>query len=211
MHPEAVPEGRLTAGCDTPEDEMEEHEEEVVANPCEVADVVSEADGIRLHLSAQNSLGYTGVSRRGKRFKAKKLMSGRYVYLGGFETAVAAAVAYARYVMKGGAEDADSSEDKAESELWDDGDGKALEDADHVNTNDMAQEAEARPMETTTTASSSTNTVGRAEELIPWQDLNDTDSEDDYYTASSSTNTAGKAEELIPWQDLNDTDSEDDY
>ena len=57
--------------------------------------VVDEVEGLQLHLSASSS-GYKGVfSIRSGRFQAKICSNGRYVFLGTFDTAVEAAVAYA--------------------------------------------------------------------------------------------------------------------
>ena len=56
--------------------------------------VVDEVEGLQLHLSASSS-GYKGVfSIRSGRFQAKFCSNGRHVFLGTFDTAVEAAVAY---------------------------------------------------------------------------------------------------------------------
>ena len=52
----------------------------------------------RLHLSASES-GYKGVSRSGSRRFLARFCDGSRKYLGTFETAVEAAVAYARHVQ----------------------------------------------------------------------------------------------------------------
>ena len=57
-----------------------------------------EAEGLQLHLSSSNRTGYTGVRSRNGRFQAEHEQNGRKVYLGSFDTAVQAAVAYAREV-----------------------------------------------------------------------------------------------------------------
>ena len=54
---------------------------------------------MRLHLSSSNRTGYTGVSKVASgRFKATQEVDGRNVYLGTYDTAVQAAVAYARAI-----------------------------------------------------------------------------------------------------------------
>ena len=58
-----------------------------------------EVEGLRLHLSSSNRTGYTGVSKVASgRFKATQEVDGRNVYLGTYDTAVQAAVAYARAI-----------------------------------------------------------------------------------------------------------------
>ncbi|EOD34363.1 hypothetical protein EMIHUDRAFT_202126 [Emiliania huxleyi CCMP1516] len=60
------------------------------------AEVVPEAEGLRLHLSS-NGTGYKGVSRQyDRKFQAAWTFDGTPQYLGSFDTAVEAAVAYAR-------------------------------------------------------------------------------------------------------------------
>ena len=62
---------------------------------------VTEVDGLQLHLSNTNPTGYKNVfETRGGRFEAKKAHAGgNQTYLGTFDTAVEAAIAYARYVQ----------------------------------------------------------------------------------------------------------------
>ncbi|EOD41433.1 hypothetical protein EMIHUDRAFT_448797 [Emiliania huxleyi CCMP1516] len=60
------------------------------------APLVTEAEGLQLHLSSSTSTGYSGVRADRSRFKAQRRVGGRMVYLGSFATAVEAAVAYAR-------------------------------------------------------------------------------------------------------------------
>ena len=63
--------------------------------------VATEAEGLRLHLSSSSSSGYLGVvEHTAGRFKAQRKVGGRNVFLGTFDTAVEAAVAYARAVGK---------------------------------------------------------------------------------------------------------------
>ena len=62
------------------------------------APLVTEAEGLRLHLSSSNATGYENVSRKGGRFQAYRRMDGRQCSLGAFATAVEAAVVYARAV-----------------------------------------------------------------------------------------------------------------
>ncbi|EOD25145.1 hypothetical protein EMIHUDRAFT_206274 [Emiliania huxleyi CCMP1516] len=64
----------------------------------QAAAVAAEAEGLRLHLSSSSSTGYKGVSRERSRFRAQHHVDGKDVYLGSFDTAVEAAVAYARAV-----------------------------------------------------------------------------------------------------------------
>jgi len=72
---------------------------------------VSEADGLRLHLFDKNATGYKGVrtSDSGRRFEARRKVDGRCVSLGHFDTAVEAAVAYARAVAEAEAEESGGS------------------------------------------------------------------------------------------------------
>ena len=64
-------------------------------------ELVTEVDGLTLHLSQRNSTtGYKGVSKNGKRFKAERRMGGKVYYIGTFDTAVEAAVAYAKQNLK---------------------------------------------------------------------------------------------------------------
>ena len=60
--------------------------------------VVEEFDGLRLHLSSKNSMGYLGVSpvSGSGRFQAQLRDNGKQVYIGTYDTAVEAAAAYAR-------------------------------------------------------------------------------------------------------------------
>ena len=60
-----------------------------------------DAEGLRLHLSS-NATGYKGVQEHSGRFQAKRKVDGKVVYIGDFDTAVEAAVAYARAVGEGG-------------------------------------------------------------------------------------------------------------
>ena len=58
---------------------------------------VRQAEGLCLHLSSSSSTGYKGVCQVSGRFKAqRRAEDGRLLYLGYFDTAVEAAVAYAR-------------------------------------------------------------------------------------------------------------------
>ena len=67
----------------------------------ELEEVVEEAMGIRLHLSARSSTGYLGVSRlqrnRKRPFSARLTRGGDTIWLGHFATACEAAVAYAQH------------------------------------------------------------------------------------------------------------------
>ena len=73
--------------------------------------VLTEAEGLRLHLSPRSSTGYLHVHRepnypsgqpRAKPFQAKYRRHGRHFSLGHFATAVEAAVAYARHIARDG-------------------------------------------------------------------------------------------------------------
>jgi len=58
--------------------------------------VVADAGGVRLHLSSRNPTGYRGVTKDCGRFRVEIKLNGRRVHLGTFDTAVEAAVAFAR-------------------------------------------------------------------------------------------------------------------
>ena len=64
-------------------------------------------EGIQLHLSSDNSTGYKGIKldRRRNKFVAERSVRGRLKYLGRFDTAIEAAMAYARSAMSGDAGD----------------------------------------------------------------------------------------------------------
>jgi len=100
--------------ADSSDDEMEIEADEaaeaeeaaapavVEAEAAGAAAPVAEAEGLRLHLSSSSSTGYKGVSKgeRGNsgRFRAQTYTGGETCHLGFFDTAVEAAVAYARAV-----------------------------------------------------------------------------------------------------------------
>ena len=79
------------------EDEEDDDEEEVVVDGDVVpAEVVTEAEGYKLHLSRKNKTGYSGVSLWSG-FDVRTIQK----YLGYFKTAVeAAAQAYARHMQE---------------------------------------------------------------------------------------------------------------
>ena len=60
--------------------------------------MVNEAMGIKLHRSHLNCTGYSGVQRVGCRFVAVINVADKKIPLGSYQTAVQAAVAYARAV-----------------------------------------------------------------------------------------------------------------
>ena len=61
--------------------------------------VVRQAEGWRLHLSPKSSTGYLGVVRQvSGRYEARRLSQGTHQHLGLFDTAVEAAIAYAKHV-----------------------------------------------------------------------------------------------------------------
>ena len=68
------------------------------ANPRpDVVDVASTSDGMQLEKSAKTNTGYRGVYRRASgRFEARISQSKGYKYVGSYDTAVEAAVAYAK-------------------------------------------------------------------------------------------------------------------
>ena len=74
-------------------DEVEIEEAEEVAD----ADVAAEAEGLKLYLSKRSS-GYKGVYKDAGRYYAQLTRDGKRQELGKFDTAVEAAVAYARAV-----------------------------------------------------------------------------------------------------------------
>ena len=89
--------------------------------------VVKEADGFKLHLSNRNPTGYCGVYSAGERYKAQQTRGGKLHHLGTFDTAVEAAVAYAKHVIAiGGAEPEMEDEDNAEAEVVEEAGGFKL-------------------------------------------------------------------------------------
>jgi hypothetical protein len=74
--------------------DMEEAEEaaEAQASP----EVVTEADGFKLHLSSTSASGYNGVRRHGNRYRAAVRHARKTHTVGSFATAVEAAVAVAQ-------------------------------------------------------------------------------------------------------------------
>jgi hypothetical protein len=94
-------------------------------------DVVAEVEGVQLHLSEQSITGYKGVTYEGERsrpFKAVAWCAGRGIALGYFETALAAAIAYAHFMAGTG----------TAKEVG------ALEDAQEARDNEKEEEAEER-------------------------------------------------------------------
>ena len=87
--------------------------------------VAEEAEGLRLHLSSSNATGYKGVYRLHGRFHVQHYVDGRCDGLGCFDTAVEAAVAYARAAAapadsswsSGGSSGAEPSTSAAEFEV----------------------------------------------------------------------------------------------
>jgi len=74
------------------------------------APVATEAEGLRLHLSRRASTGYKGVCLQKGRFRASCTRDGRSLFLGYFDSAVEAAVAYALAVGEAAAEEGDEEE-----------------------------------------------------------------------------------------------------
>ena len=63
--------------------------------------VAAEEEGLHLHFSSNNATGYKGVFKQASgRFKSQRMVDGKEVRLGTFDTAVEAAVAYARAVAE---------------------------------------------------------------------------------------------------------------
>ena len=83
-----------------------EGEEEEEGEKAEAAgEVVKQVDGVRLHLSCRSSTGYSGVYPRCGRFRAQLRSDGKQTLTGTYDTAVEAAVAYAKqWIAVGGAE-----------------------------------------------------------------------------------------------------------
>ena len=77
--------------------EMEKAGGEVEAS--EAAQLVTHAGGLALHLSSKSATGYKNVSQLINRFEVRAYEQGKHVYVGRFDTAVDAAVAYARHVL----------------------------------------------------------------------------------------------------------------
>ena len=109
------------------------------AGPPSQPQVATEAEGLRLHLSKSNSTGYKYVYRagQGKRF-VLRLSERPHVVLGYFDTAVEAAVAYARYVESGGME-VDAEDVKVDDDGVDGGGEDVVEEAEglrlHLSSN----------------------------------------------------------------------------
>jgi hypothetical protein len=98
-------------------DEMEVEDEE---DEEESAAVATEAEGWRLHLSSRCQSGYRGVRMQPSgRFRAMTQAGGNVVYLGQFDSAMEAAVAYARHMQSvgGGGEEEEEKEEEKEEEV----------------------------------------------------------------------------------------------
>ena len=82
------------------EQQMFEPDAEIVGiEASNASGVVAKAQGVRLHLSKQNATGYRSVYPHEGRFQTSHTMNGKHTYLGSFNTAVEAAVAYAKHVQ----------------------------------------------------------------------------------------------------------------
>ena len=92
--------GRVYLGVfDTPVDAAVAYAQSVGESQPPPPAVATEAEGLRLRLSSSNSSGYMGVHKKASgRFQAEHMVDGRRCTLGTFDTAVGAAVAYARAV-----------------------------------------------------------------------------------------------------------------
>ena len=60
---------------------------------------VTEAEGVKLHVSSRTASGYKGVYITNNGFKASRCVNGTLLHLGNFDTAVEAAISYARHVQ----------------------------------------------------------------------------------------------------------------
>ena len=65
-------------------------------------------EGYTLLRSSTSSTGYRGVATKGGRFRASISRGGKMIHIGSYGTAVEAAVAYAKYVTEGGAEETEA-------------------------------------------------------------------------------------------------------
>ena len=63
-------------------------------------DFVTRVDGLQLHTSDRQPTGYKGVAKDRARFRAQYWSQGKHISLGTFDTAVEAAIAYARHVQQ---------------------------------------------------------------------------------------------------------------
>ena len=99
------------------EEEEEEEGEKEGEKEGEEEGVVTEAEGIKLHLSAQNKTGYFGITVRSRYSKTfyEANPSGHH-YLGSFASAVEAAVAIARHLQAANASAAAIKEEGVEDE-----------------------------------------------------------------------------------------------
>ena len=86
-------------------DEEEEEEEDT--------ELVTQAEGLKLHLSSKSRTGYLHVTCKGSRFRAKS--TGKF-HLGAFASAVEAAVAIARWYLQDHDDDDDDDDDDEEEE-----------------------------------------------------------------------------------------------
>ena len=71
-------------------------------------------EGYRLHLSDRSSTGYVGVALNQGRYQARQKSGGKCTNLGRYDTAVEAAVAYAKHVASAGGGDDDDEEGMAD-------------------------------------------------------------------------------------------------
>jgi len=142
----AVAEAPEDAAAEEGEEAEEEEEGEEGAEP---APVVEEAEGLRLHLSNSNSTGYRGVRMQRGRFNARHMLDGTCLYLGSFGTAVEAAVAYARAVGQGGAEEGEGEgegeeEGEEEEEMKEAEEGEGLSWLEPLGTRPLKAMCKAR-------------------------------------------------------------------
>ena len=79
------------------EAEIDSGDDEAGPSEMVLSSVVVEAEGYRLFLSKTSATGYMGVREQNGRFQARRKVDGKYVHIGVYDTAVEAAVAYAKH------------------------------------------------------------------------------------------------------------------
>ena len=129
---------------------LEEDEEEVEMIEAEKVGMetsstngeVAEAAGLRLHLSEKNPTGYRGVRSSGGRFVAQHTLDGKYTYLGVFDTAVEAAVAYAKHRQLHGELVTNMSDEKMHEEIEVEMEVESDDDRDGYEHGERVTEAE---------------------------------------------------------------------
>ena len=85
-------------GEDGGEEEDDDDDDEEEEEEAEEEALLAEAEGLKLHLSSGSTTGYKGVRKHTQqtgRFEARRYEGSRTIYIGVFDSAVEAAVAYA--------------------------------------------------------------------------------------------------------------------